>query len=212
MPYVDLVTGQDDYASLWYTTNSLSGTVGDFDPDKPIIIMLHPIFLDSEWLYLQLQDPRLDHNFNIIAFDARCAGRTQSRPNGKHDHWTDAADLAFAIQVRLLSLYPFSFPKSSQKSHDFVFPRLTPRYIFVSGVVVATRSHMGLRVLRNEHRTSPGRTVRLFTPLASWTDSVTHRPGTRAFQLPRDVSKSRHFDRAATDRVSPLTSDAPRPL
>lgn len=100
MPYIDLVTGQDDYVSLWYTTNSASGTVGGFDPDKPIVIMLHPIFLDSEWLYLQLQDPRLDDNFNIIAFDGRCAGRTHSRPTGKHDHWTDAADLAFAIQVR----------------------------------------------------------------------------------------------------------------
>lgn len=113
MPYVDLVAGQDDYASLWYTTNSPTGTVGGFDPNKPIMIMLHPIFLDSEWLYLQLQDPRLDDNFNIIAFDARCAGRTQSRPNGKHDHWTDAADLAFAIQVRLL--YTFVPFREAQK-------------------------------------------------------------------------------------------------
>lgn len=114
MPFVDLVTGQDDYASLWYTTNSPSGTVGGFDPDKPVVIMLHPIFLDSEWLYLQLQDPRLDDNFNIIAFDARWAGRTTSRPSGKHDHWTDAADLAFAIQVRLLSSPLLSFVLSKK--------------------------------------------------------------------------------------------------
>lgn len=100
MPYVDLVASNDDYASLWYSTNSPTGTVGGFDPNKPVVIMLHPIFLDSSWLYLQLQDPRLNDNYNLIVFDARCAGRTHSRPNGKHDHWTDAADLAFAIQVR----------------------------------------------------------------------------------------------------------------
>lgn len=98
MPYVDISTGTD-YASLWYITNSPTGTVGGFDPAKPTVIMLHPIFLDSTWLYAQFEDPRLDKSFNIIAFDARCAGRTISRPNGRHDHWTDAADIAFACHA-----------------------------------------------------------------------------------------------------------------
>ena len=55
MPYVDISTGTD-YASLWYITNSPTGTVGGFDPAKPTVIMLHPIFLDSTWLYAQFDD------------------------------------------------------------------------------------------------------------------------------------------------------------
>jgi len=100
MPYVDLHHGGDDFISIWYITNSPTGYVSTFDPEKPTIILLHPIFLDSSWLSTLFEDPRLDKHYNLIAFDARCAGKTLSRPNGKHDHWTNAADLAFACQVR----------------------------------------------------------------------------------------------------------------
>ncbi|KAH9175122.1 alpha/beta-hydrolase [Lactarius sanguifluus] len=99
MPYVDLPNTHDDYASLWYITNSPTGTVGGFDPAKATIVLLHPTFLDSAWLTLQFEDPRLTCEYNLIAFDARHAGRTTSRLNPAQDGWTDAADLAFALQV-----------------------------------------------------------------------------------------------------------------
>lgn len=115
MPFVDLPNAHDDYASLWYITNSTTGTVGGFDPSKGIILLLHPHFLDSAWLSAQFEDPRLSTNYNLIALDARHAGQTTSRLNGKQDSWTDAADLAFALEVRA----PFYF-------YDiFAFSRIT---------------------------------------------------------------------------------------
>ena len=99
MPYVDIAQG-NDFASLWYITNSPTGHVSSFDPDKPTVILLHPFFLDSTWLDSQFCDPRLNEDYNLIAFDQRAAGRTLSRPNGKQDSWSDAADLAFACHVR----------------------------------------------------------------------------------------------------------------
>ncbi|KAI9467164.1 alpha/beta-hydrolase [Lactarius psammicola] len=98
MPYVDIAQGSD-FASLWYITNSPTGHVSSFDPDKATIILLHPFFLDSTWLDTQFGDPRLNEDYNLIAFDQRAAGKTLSRPNGKQDSWTDAADLAFACHA-----------------------------------------------------------------------------------------------------------------
>jgi hypothetical protein len=99
MPYIDIAQG-NDFASLWYITNSPTGHVSSFHPDKPTVILLHPFFLDSTWLDSQFGDPRLNEDHNLIAFDQRAAGRTLSRPNGRQDSWTDAADLAFACHVR----------------------------------------------------------------------------------------------------------------
>ncbi|KZT13104.1 alpha/beta-hydrolase [Laetiporus sulphureus 93-53] len=93
MPYVDLVSS-DDYTSIWYTTNSPNGNVGGFDPAKPTIVMLHPVFLDSTWLHPQMDDHRLNSCFNIIIFDTRSTGKSLSRPTGRHDLWVNAADLA----------------------------------------------------------------------------------------------------------------------
>ncbi|KAH9002261.1 alpha/beta-hydrolase [Lactarius hatsudake] len=106
MPYVDIAQGSD-FASLWYITNSPTGHVSSFDRAKPTIILLHPFFLDSTWLDTQFGDPRLNEGYNMIAFDQRAAGRTLSRPNGKQDSWTDAADLAFACHA--LWLPPFAY-------------------------------------------------------------------------------------------------------
>ena len=107
MPYVEIAQGNSDFASLWYITNSPTGHVSSFNPDKPTIILLHPFFLDSTWLDPQFGDPRFTDDYNLIAFDQRAAGRTLSRPNGKQDSWTDAADLAFACHVRVVSLLVF---------------------------------------------------------------------------------------------------------
>lgn len=98
MPYIDLVSG-DDYASIWYDTNAPNGNVGGFDPDKPTIVMLHPLFLDSTWLYPQMDDHRLNSQYNIIVFDARCTGKSLCRPSGKYDLWVSAADLASCFHV-----------------------------------------------------------------------------------------------------------------
>ncbi|KAF4574927.1 hypothetical protein EYR36_006279 [Pleurotus pulmonarius] len=103
MPYVDLYSS-DDYAALWYTTNTPYNNVGGFDPSKPSIMILHPMFLCSKWLDNQFGDFRLDYGYNLIAFDMRVAGKSVCRPSGKHDSWVDAADLAFA--ARSLHLPP----------------------------------------------------------------------------------------------------------
>ncbi|KAF9268306.1 alpha/beta-hydrolase [Marasmius fiardii PR-910] len=97
MPYVDLYS-DNDYASIFYATNTDYGNVGGFDAEKPTIMMLHPTFLDSSWLSNQFGDPRLDRNYNLIAFDMRVCGRSTSKPSGMHDSWVDAADLAFCHQ------------------------------------------------------------------------------------------------------------------
>ncbi|RPD62035.1 alpha/beta-hydrolase, partial [Lentinus tigrinus ALCF2SS1-7] len=93
MPYVDLVSS-DDYAAISYATNAPAGTVGGFDPEKPTLVILHPLFLDSTWTHPQFDDPRLNGNFNIIVFDTRTTGKSLYRPTGRHDLWVAAADLA----------------------------------------------------------------------------------------------------------------------
>ncbi|KAH9918146.1 uncharacterized protein B0H18DRAFT_1086887 [Fomitopsis serialis] len=96
MPFVDLVSG-DDYASIWYDTNAPNGNVGGFDPAKPTVVLLHPLFLDSSWMFPQMDDHRLHSQFNIIVFDTRMTGKSMSRPTGKFDLWVAAADLAFCF-------------------------------------------------------------------------------------------------------------------
>jgi len=123
MPYVDIAQG-NDFASLWYITNSPTGHVSSFDPDKPTVILLHPFFLNSTWLDSQFGDPRLNEDYNLIAFDQRAAGRTLSRPNGKQDSWTDAADLAFACHVRKMSFSIVFIP--SPRRHPARHPVPTP--------------------------------------------------------------------------------------
>lgn len=109
MPYVDLHS-KADYASIYYTTNAPHCNVSGFDAAKPTIVILHPVFLDSTWLDLQLGDSRFNANYNLIAFDMRSCGKSYCRPSGRHDSWVEAADLAFCFQVRwyiCLVLRPF---------------------------------------------------------------------------------------------------------
>lgn len=102
MPWVD-ISSPIDYASIYYTTNTYAANVSGFDPDKATIVVLHPIFLDSTWLELQLGDERLYKNYNLIAFDMRCAGQSHCRPSASHDNWVNAADLAQCFLVCLLN-------------------------------------------------------------------------------------------------------------
>ena len=125
MPYVDIAQG-NDFASLWYITNSPTGHVSSFDPDKPTVILLHPFFLNSTWLDSQFGDPRLNQGYNLIAFDQRAAGRTLSRPNGKQDSWTDAADLAFACHVRKMSFNCIPSPRRHPARHTVPPPLFFP--------------------------------------------------------------------------------------
>ncbi|KAF4619957.1 hypothetical protein D9613_005443 [Agrocybe pediades] len=98
MPFVDFHSGTD-YASIHYTTNTQHHNVGGFDRNKPTLVILHPMFLDINWVNAQLGDSRLDKTYNIIAFDSRSSGKSICRPNARHDSWVDAADLGICFQL-----------------------------------------------------------------------------------------------------------------
>jgi len=145
MPFVDLPNAHDDYASLWYITNSATGTVGGFDPSRATVLLLHPQFLDSAWLSAQFEDPRLSANYNLIALDARHAGQTTSRLSGKQDSWTDAADLAFALEVRARLIYWCTFagvlhwPIEGRMTDAHGFSRRSVFPLFIFGRVSCSR-------------------------------------------------------------------------
>jgi hypothetical protein len=104
MPYIDLVHGADT-ASIWYETNSALGTVSNFDPAKPTIALLHPMFLCSSWMSYQLHDFRLKSAFNMIAFDHRSSGSSYNKPSPAYDSYVQAADVAYCFQVCPLQVY-----------------------------------------------------------------------------------------------------------
>ena len=113
MPFVDLVAS-DDYASLWYSTNTPYSNVGSFTPDKQTIVMLHPFTMDETWCFPQLEDPRLGAKYNIVIINTRLTGRSVCKFSGKYDLWVAAADIA----------------------HMFYHLRLPPSHIFASEVFV----------------------------------------------------------------------------
>ncbi|VDC02521.1 unnamed protein product [Peniophora sp. CBMAI 1063] len=94
MPYVDVPGLGNDYVTFFYQTNSATGYASGIDPSKPTVLFLHPDLLDTSWIAQQFGDPRLDAQYNLISFDRRYAGKTQSRFNAKHDSYTDAVDVA----------------------------------------------------------------------------------------------------------------------
>ncbi|KAL6306711.1 Alpha/Beta hydrolase protein [Sparassis latifolia] len=96
MPYVDIVT-REDYASIFYITNTPTGSVSSFDPSKPTVVMMHPLLLGSAWTYPQTGYPRLHSDFNIICFDTRSSGQSLCKASGEFDLWVIAADLALAF-------------------------------------------------------------------------------------------------------------------
>lgn len=98
MPFIDLHS-KDDFVSIFYITNSEFGNVGGFDPEKPTVLILHPVFLDLQWIDNHWGDPRIYQNCNLIAFDMRCSGRSVSRPSARHDNWVEAADIALCHMV-----------------------------------------------------------------------------------------------------------------
>ncbi|KAI0092555.1 Alpha/Beta hydrolase protein [Irpex rosettiformis] len=96
MPFVDIVS-KADYVSLWYNTNTFNNNVGIFDPAKPTLVLLHPVGLDSSWMQAQAEDPRLHNSYNMVMFDTRMTGPSETRYTGKYDLWVAAADLAHAF-------------------------------------------------------------------------------------------------------------------
>lgn len=98
MPFIDLHS-KDDFASIFYITNTDFGNVGGFDPEKPTVIILHPMFFDVQWIDNHWGDPRIYQKCNLIAFDMRCSGRSVSRPSARHDTWVEAADIALCHLV-----------------------------------------------------------------------------------------------------------------
>lgn len=121
MPFVDLPS-HDDYVSIWYITNSAYGNVGSFDPAKPTVAILHPLFLDSGWLEKHFDDPRLSSDYNLIAFDQRTQGFSRSRPCALHDCYVDAADLASAISVRIRADARCGIPPIDFLNRRSIFP------------------------------------------------------------------------------------------
>ncbi|KAK7001978.1 Alpha/Beta hydrolase protein [Favolaschia claudopus] len=125
MPFVD-IHSSDDFVSIYYTTNSFSGNVGGFNPQKPTVCILHPTFLDSSWLYPQFSDPRLDSEFNLIAFDMRVCGKSECRSSGRHDSWVEAADLALCAQNLRLSSFHILAMESNAINCALRFTALFP--------------------------------------------------------------------------------------
>lgn len=145
MPYVDLHSA-DDYASIWYTTNTPNGNVGSFDPSKPTIVMLHPLCLDSTWLHPQLDDPRLNGGFNIIAFDTRSTGRSFFRPSGRYDLWVNMADLAQAFYVS--TIFHFCDNRSENNIHLRQRLHLPPAHIFACELFAYTALRFAILYVR----------------------------------------------------------------
>lgn len=139
MPYVDLVSS-DDYASIWYQTNSPGGNVSGFDPEKPTLVMLHPLFLDASWCHPQLDDPRLHANYNIIVFDTRNTGKSLFRPSGRQDLWVTAADLAHCFYVSSHASLEEGFAgvEQARGAASATSPRthLRPRALLVGGLAI----------------------------------------------------------------------------
>lgn len=127
MPFVDIAT-KDDYASLWYWTNTCNNNVGIFDPARPVLVLLHPAGLDSSWMQPQVEDPRLYNNYNIIMFDTRITGKSRCRYSGKHDLWVTAADLAQAFyHLRLPPAHIFA-----PDLYSFAAMRFAALYVVVT--------------------------------------------------------------------------------
>jgi hypothetical protein len=137
--------GADDWISIWYDTSSPNGWTTGFDPAKPTVLLMHPPFLDSSWMHFQAEDARLRGRCNILAYDARAAGQTKHIPTGKHDIWTDAADLALFLQVRAGAV-----PAATWRSQTLSAAAATP----------AGRPHLRRRSRRLTHCSRLCRAVR----------------------------------------------------
>ncbi|KAG8973452.1 hypothetical protein FRB90_009924, partial [Tulasnella sp. 427] len=102
MPFLDLPR---DKISIWYTTNLRNDSIANLDRNKPTLLILHGMFLNTRFLAPQFNDPRLSDNFNLIAYDAMSCGKTKNPVSPQNDLWCQAALIA---QVSFeLKLPPF---------------------------------------------------------------------------------------------------------
>jgi pimeloyl-ACP methyl ester carboxylesterase len=93
MPHIEF---PQDGVSLWYKTNLPNDDISRIDRAKPTIILIHGIFMSSEFLLYQFDDPVLGSNYNLIAFDQLSCGNTTNPMHGQHDFWVEAALLGLA--------------------------------------------------------------------------------------------------------------------
>ncbi|KIJ25199.1 hypothetical protein M422DRAFT_193778 [Sphaerobolus stellatus SS14] len=107
MPFVQVTS----HIVLHYIINTSDNDVAKFDYSKSTILFMHPTALDVTWLSDYFEDPRLTDNYNLIAFDQRNSGKTQTPYSGKfsymhtkRDSYVEAADLGYAFE--LLQLPP----------------------------------------------------------------------------------------------------------
>lgn len=99
MPFLELSSD----VKLFYEIHESS-------PEKPWLLLLHPLIADISWVFSILEHPTIKKNFNCIAFDFRFHGRTQAPISHNVDYFTLAADMAMGMQklqlppVRLLTI------------------------------------------------------------------------------------------------------------
>ncbi|KAF8312004.1 hypothetical protein DL93DRAFT_1358718 [Clavulina sp. PMI_390] len=109
MPYVDLPQSE---VQLWWISNIPGDDLAQLRAKpKPLVILLHPAFLTSEWRKPQLTDPTLNESCYMIALDgpnngrSKCSHYISHNYPTQHDTWSEAAMLA--LFAHALNLPPF---------------------------------------------------------------------------------------------------------
>lgn len=93
MPHVQVSPA----TTLYYEINPC--TQNPTLPETPWLLIIHPLFQDSSCITNLSEDPILRENFNVIVFDDRYHGRSESAPSVSFDCYTQAADLAMAMEI-----------------------------------------------------------------------------------------------------------------
>ncbi|EGG08351.1 uncharacterized protein MELLADRAFT_71486 [Melampsora larici-populina 98AG31] len=68
-------------------------------PETPWLLIVHPLYQDISCITHLSEDPVLRANFNVILFDDRYHGRSESSPSACFDCYTQAADLAMGMEL-----------------------------------------------------------------------------------------------------------------
>ncbi|KAF9509496.1 hypothetical protein BS47DRAFT_148466 [Hydnum rufescens UP504] len=130
MPFVAL---PEDRIRLFYRTNLPGDDVSLISQSRrETLLLLHPHFLSSAFMYPQFQDPHLKNTYNMIAFDEVGCGDTEAPyylSDGQapyHDRWVEGAIIArFCDALRLPPVHVFACQvRSVQSAQCFssIFP------------------------------------------------------------------------------------------
>lgn len=119
MPYVEIP--QDD-VSLYWRSNLPNDDLSYIRSNpKPVILLLHPLFMCTDFLDAQFTDPLLVENFHLIAFDSVSYGHTKNPRYMSqvvhHDAWVEGAIIARFCDALDLPPVRLHIPRSCSKSH-----------------------------------------------------------------------------------------------